>query len=52
VRGNDVKTKLRSGGTAIGTMVFEFFVPGLTRMMADTGAEFAIYDMEHGGVSI
>src|SRR5258708_3674416 len=33
-------------------MVFEFFVPGLPRMMADTGAEFAIYDMEHGGVSI
>jgi len=52
VRSNDVKTKLKSGGTAIGTMVFEFFVPGLPRMMADTGAEFAIYDMEHGGVSI
>ena len=33
-------------------MVFEFFVPGLPRLMAHTGAEFAIYDMEHGGVSI
>lgn len=52
MRENDVKKKLRTGGTAIGTMVFEFFVPGLPRLMADTGAEFAIYDMEHGGVSI
>ena len=33
-------------------MVFEFFVPGLPRLMGHTGAEFAIYDMEHGGVSI
>jgi 2-keto-3-deoxy-L-rhamnonate aldolase RhmA len=52
MRSNDVKSKLKNGGTAIGTMVFEFFVPGLPRIMADTGAEFAIYDMEHGGVSI
>jgi 2-keto-3-deoxy-L-rhamnonate aldolase RhmA len=52
VRTNPVKEKLRSGGTALGTMVFEFFVPGLPRLMAHTGAEFAIYDMEHGGASI
>jgi 2-dehydro-3-deoxyglucarate aldolase/4-hydroxy-2-oxoheptanedioate aldolase len=52
VRENDVKARLQAGGTAIGTMVFEFFVPGLPRLMAHTGAEFAIYDMEHGGVSI
>jgi hypothetical protein len=45
MRSNDVKSKLKNGGTAIGTMVFEFFVPGLPRIMADTGAEFAIYDM-------
>src|SRR5690349_12131068 len=52
MRTNDVKRKLASGGTAIGTMVFEFFVPGLPRIIADTGAEFVIYDMEHGGASI
>src|ERR1700737_1700581 len=52
VRSYDVKTKLKSGGLAISTMVFEFFVPGLPRLMAETGAEFAIYDMEHGGASI
>jgi 2-keto-3-deoxy-L-rhamnonate aldolase RhmA len=52
MRSNDVKAKLANGGTAIGTMVFEFFVPGVPRILADTGAEFVIYDMEHGGASI
>jgi len=52
VRENDVRARLKAGGTAIGTMVFEFFVPGLPRLLAHTGADFAIYDMEHGGVSI
>jgi 2-keto-3-deoxy-L-rhamnonate aldolase RhmA len=33
-------------------MVFEFFVPGLPRLLAHTGADFVIYDMEHGGVSM
>jgi 2-keto-3-deoxy-L-rhamnonate aldolase RhmA len=52
VRTNPVKDKLRAGGTAVGTMVFEFFVPGVPRLLAHAGAEFAIYDMEHGGASI
>jgi 2-keto-3-deoxy-L-rhamnonate aldolase RhmA len=52
VRVNPVKDMLRGGGTAVGTMVFEFFVPGVPRLLAHAGAEFAIYDMEHGGASI
>src|SRR3954471_20125061 len=32
-------------------MLFEFFVPGIPRLMAHSGAEFAIYDMEHTGTS-
>ena len=52
MRENEVKRKLAAGGTAVGTMVFEFFVPNLPRIMADTGAEFVIYDQEHGGASI
>jgi 2-keto-3-deoxy-L-rhamnonate aldolase RhmA len=52
MRDNDVKARLARGETAIGTMVFEFFVPGLPRLLAHTGADFVIYDMEHGGVSI
>jgi 2-dehydro-3-deoxyglucarate aldolase/4-hydroxy-2-oxoheptanedioate aldolase len=52
LRENPVKAKLKRGERAIGTMVFEFFVPGLPRILANTGAEFAIYDMEHSGTSI
>ena len=52
LRGNDVKAKLKRGEVAIGTMIFEFFVPGLPRLMAQTGVDFAIYDMEHAGTSI
>jgi hypothetical protein len=29
VRDNPVKAKLKRGETAIGTMLFEFFVPGI-----------------------
>jgi 2-dehydro-3-deoxyglucarate aldolase/4-hydroxy-2-oxoheptanedioate aldolase len=48
---NPVKAKLKRGETAIGTMLFEFFVPGVPRLMAEAGAEFAIYDLEHTGAS-
>ncbi|MCC7370794.1 MAG: aldolase [Chloroflexi bacterium] len=51
MRDNPVKSKLQRGGTAIGTMLFELFVPGIPRLMGHTGAEFAIYDMEHTGMS-
>ena len=33
---NPVKAKLKRGETAIGTMLFEFFVPGVPRLMADS----------------
>ena len=51
MRDNPVKAKLKRGETAIGTMLFEFFVPGIPRLMVHSGAEFAIYDMEHTGAS-
>ena len=51
MRDNPVKAKLQRGETAIGTMLFELFVPGIPRLMAHSGAEFAIYDMEHTGTS-
>ena len=31
MRENDVKAKLQRGETVIGTMLFEFFVPGIPR---------------------
>ncbi len=52
MRNNPVKHALARGGTAIGTMVFEFNTPGIGRIAALSGAEFIIYDMEHTGWSI
>jgi len=46
---NPVKKKLQAGGTAFGTMVFEFATTGIARLAAGAGAEFVIFDMEHTG---
>lgn len=46
---NPVKRSLKAGGTSIGTMVFEFACTGIGRIMANAGADFVVYDMEHTG---
>jgi 2-keto-3-deoxy-L-rhamnonate aldolase RhmA len=46
---NAVKGKLAGGGVALGSMVFEFFTPGIARICANAGAEFVMYCMEHTG---
>jgi 2-dehydro-3-deoxyglucarate aldolase/4-hydroxy-2-oxoheptanedioate aldolase len=51
MRENAVKKKLAAGGTAFGSMVFEFFTPGMPRLLKNAGAEYAMYCMEHTGVS-
>jgi 2-dehydro-3-deoxyglucarate aldolase/4-hydroxy-2-oxoheptanedioate aldolase len=52
MRTNQVKRTLASGGTAIGTMVFEFNTPGIGRIAAQAGADFVVFDMEHSGWGI
>ncbi len=52
MRENNVKRALREGGVPLGTMVFEFASPGMGRITASAGAEFAIFDMEHSGLSV
>ena len=49
MRANTVKRTLRGGGVSLGTMVFEFDSTGIGRLMANAGAEFVIFDMEHTG---
>jgi 2-dehydro-3-deoxyglucarate aldolase/4-hydroxy-2-oxoheptanedioate aldolase len=49
MRDNAVKKTLAAGGRALGSMVFEFFTPGMPRLLANAGAEFALYCMEHTG---
>jgi 2-keto-3-deoxy-L-rhamnonate aldolase RhmA len=51
MKGNKVKQALRNGDTAIGTMVFEFTVPGLGQILDAAGADFAMFDMEHTGLT-
>lgn len=52
MRENAVKQKLVAGGLAYGTFLFEFNTTGIARIVADAGAEFGVFDMEHTGWSI
>src|SRR5262245_58049760 len=52
MRENKVKRTLRAGGVALGTMVLEFATTGITRLTADAGADFLIFDLEHTGWSL
>ena len=52
MRTNPVKQKLAAGGSALGTMVFEFSSPGLPAALVAAGAEFVLYDMEHSGFTM
>lgn len=52
MQGEDIRRRLRDGGVAYGVMAQEFFTPGFCRIAGNAGAEFVIFDMEHGGVGI
>jgi 2-keto-3-deoxy-L-rhamnonate aldolase RhmA len=52
MRSNPLRARLRAGGTAYGTMAFEFFTPGLMAILAGSGADFVLLDTEHSGVGI
>jgi 2-keto-3-deoxy-L-rhamnonate aldolase RhmA len=43
-----VKQKLRDGKCVFGQMIMEFYTPGIAQILANGGADFVIYDMEHG----
>ncbi|HSU98624.1 MAG TPA: aldolase/citrate lyase family protein [Roseiarcus sp.] len=45
-----IKNKLRDEGYAFGTMIMEFFSAGMPAVIAATGADFALFDMEHTGL--
>lgn len=46
-----IRQRALAGELVGGAMVFEFFVPGVPQLLAHAGAEYAIYDMEHAGLS-
>ena len=47
---NPLQAPLASGETVIGAMVFEFYSPGMSAILANSGCRFALYDMEHTGL--
>ena len=47
-----LKDSLQRTGKAFGTMAMEFLTPGLPAIIAATGAEFALFDMEHTGAGL
>lgn len=49
---NTIRQRALAGDTVLGSMVFEFFVPGMPQILSLAGAEYAIYDMEHGGLGL
>ena len=52
MRPNPIRGRLKAGNTVYGMFAVEFFSPGLCQIAANAGAEFVLFDMEHGGVGI
>jgi len=50
ITGDQLAPNIRSGATSEGAMIFECFTPGITSILANAGAQFVIYDMEHTGL--
>ena len=48
----NLKNKVTSLANIRGAMVFEFFSPGIPIILKNSGCEFIIFDMEHGGLSL
>lgn len=45
-----LRKRVMAGEQVLGTMVFEFFSPGIAQIMKHAGCEYIIYDMEHTGL--
>jgi len=48
----EIRQRLATGQSVVGTMVFEFNTPGISAIASQAGAEFMLFDMEHSGWSI
>jgi len=47
-----LRRRLAAGERTFGTMVFEFFTPGLIPVLRNAGCEWVVLDMEHSGAGI
>ena len=48
----DLKQKFLNRKSIKGAMIFDFFSPGMPYVIKNSGCEFVIYDMEHGGLTL
>ena len=48
----DLKHKFLNIKSIKGAMIFDFFSPGVPYIIKNSGCEFVIYDMEHGGLTL
>ena len=48
----NLKTKFVNLEKVRGAMIFDYFNPGISHILKNSGCEFVIYDMEHGGLSL
>jgi 2-keto-3-deoxy-L-rhamnonate aldolase RhmA len=46
---NAVTRAIAERGVSVGAMLFEFGTPGIMRILAAAGADFALFDLEHTG---
>jgi len=47
-----LKKKFLNKKSIKGAMIFDFFSPGIPYVIKNSGCEFVIYDMEHGGLTL
>jgi 2-keto-3-deoxy-L-rhamnonate aldolase RhmA len=47
---NAIKKDVLAGEPVAGAMIFEFFAPGMSSILANAGCRFVLYDMEHTGL--
>ena len=48
----NLRDRVLAGEQVLGSMLFEFFSPGVAQILKHAGCEFIIYDMEHTGIGL
>jgi 2-keto-3-deoxy-L-rhamnonate aldolase RhmA len=47
-----LRQRVMAGEQVLGSMVFEFFTPGLAQILKNAGCTYVLYDMEHSGMGL
>jgi 2-keto-3-deoxy-L-rhamnonate aldolase RhmA len=45
-----IRDSILAGEQVLGTMIFEFFSPGIPQLLCHAGCKYVLYDMEHTGI--